>query len=274
MNAVTTIAAREVRDAVRSRWLMVYAVAFAGLALAISYLGERNLGSIGFENFSRTTASLLNLCLLLAPLVSLTLGGGSIAGDRENGRLAYLLAQPIERWELLMGRFAGLVLAVGISTILGFGIAGVVISFFATSLDVSTYALLVGLVLGLVAIMTGLGLLASVVAGSRVQALGIALLVWFFVVIVFDLILIGMVSAADVEGRTLLFALMLNPVEIVRVLAIIHLEPDLQVLGPFGSYLLETTGTTGATAVLSGALAVWLVTPVAIAAWVFNDRRA
>jgi hypothetical protein len=67
---------------------------------------------------------------------------------------------------------------------------------------------------------------------------------------------------------------LLNPIEIVRVLAIMHLEPDLTVLGPFGSYLMEELGKGTATAVLLAALAVWVVAPVAIAVWAFNDRRA
>ncbi len=273
MNAVWTIAEKEVRDAVRSRWLLTYGAAFAVLALGLSYLGERNLGSLGFENFSRTTASLINLCLLLAPLIALSLGAGSIAGEKERGNLTYLLAQPLERWELLLGKFAGLFLSISIATIAGFGVAGLVIAFYATSLDVTTYLLLVGLVLSLVAAMTGLGMIASVVSTSRVQALGIALMVWFIAVLFFDLILIGLVSSASLEGRTLLFGVLLNPVEIVRVLAIINLEPDLEVLGPFGTYLLEEFGTGTATAILVSALAVWIVAPVAAATWLFNDRR-
>lgn len=273
MNAVWTIAGKEVHDAVRSRWLILYGIAFAALALAISYLGQQNLGSLGFENFSRTTAGLINLCLLLAPLIALSLGAGSIAGERERGNLTYLLAQPLERWELLLGKYGGLVLSIGAATIAGFGIAGIVIALFASTMEVSTYLLLLGLMLALVAVMTGIGILASVVAGSRVQALGIALLVWFGAVLLFDLVLIGMVSNASLEGRGLLFGVMLNPVEIVRVLAIMHLEPDLEVLGPFGSYLLESLGVTAATLVLAGALAVWLAGPVALAVWLFNDRR-
>jgi hypothetical protein len=57
------------------------------------------------------------------------------------------------------------------------------------------------------------------------------------------------------------------------VLAIINLEPDLEVLGPFGSYLLEQFGTTGATAILTGALALWVIGPVAAATYLFADRR-
>ena len=274
MSAVWTIAGKEVRDAIRSRWLLLYGITFAVLALGVSYLGERNLGSLGFENFSRTTASLINLCLLLVPLIALSLGAGSIAGEQERGTLPYLLAQPLERWELLAGKFAGLVLSISTATIAGFGLAGVFIALYASTMDVSTYLLLLGLMLALVAVMTGVGMVASVVASSRAQALSVALLFWFVAVLLFDLVLIGLISGASLGGRGLLAGLLLNPIEIVRVLAIMHLEPDLTVLGPFGSYLMEELGKGVATAVLLVALAVWVVAPVGIAVWIFSDRRA
>ncbi|HET8944624.1 MAG TPA: ABC transporter permease subunit [Dehalococcoidia bacterium] len=273
MNAVGAIMKKEVRDAVSSRWLLLYAAAFAVLALGLSYLGQRNLGSVGFENFSRTTASILNLCLLLAPLIALSLGAGTIAGERDRGNLTYLLSQPLSRWELLVGKYAGLVTAISVATIAGFGLAGVVIASFAHSMDVTTYVLLLVLVVALVAVMTGLGVIASVVSSNRVQALGIAMLVWFFAVLFFDLVLIGTVSSTSLGGTGLLAVVMLNPVEIVRILAIIHLEPDLQVLGPFGSYVLETLGTTGATALLSAALAAWVIAPVGAAVVLFHSAR-
>src|SRR3990172_690554 len=124
MNAVIAIARKEVRDAVAGRWLILYAAVFAVLALGLSYLGQRNLGGLGFENFSRTTASLLNLCLLLAPLVALSLGAGSIAAERDRGPLTYLLSQPISRLDLLLGKFTGLASPIPLPTIAGFGVAG------------------------------------------------------------------------------------------------------------------------------------------------------
>lgn len=274
MNAIWTIAGKELRDAVRSKWLLLYAVTFAALALGLSYLGERNLGSVGFDNFSRTTASIINLCLLLVPLIALTLGAGSIAGDHERGTLPYLLAQPLSRWELLLGKYAGLVLSIGAATLGGFGLAGVFIAIYASTMDVSTYLFLLGLMLVLVAVMTGIGLVASVVSTSRAQAMSAALLIWFVAVLFFDLVLIGLLSETSLGGRGLLGGLLLNPIEIVRVLAIMHLEPDLTVLGPFGSYVMEEMGKTTATVVLAAALAVWVVTPIGIATWVFNDRTA
>lgn len=273
MNAAATMARKELRDAVRSSWLLLYAALFTMLALALSYLGARNLGSVGFENFSRTTASLLNLCLLLAPLAALSLGAGAIAGERDRGSLTYLLSQPLDRWEIIAGKFVGLAASIALATVLGFAVAGVVIAFYASSLDVGTYLLLVALIVALVCVMTGLGLIASVVSATRVQALGIGLLVWFVSVFVFDLLLIATVSSTSLGGGGLLLALLANPAEIVRVLAIIQLEPDLQILGPFGSYLLERTGRAGATAILGAALAAWVVVPVAAAAWLFEMRE-
>ena len=274
MSEVLSITRKEVRDALASRWLLLYAILFAVLALSISYIGQRNIGSVGFDNFSRTTAGLLNLCLIMAPLVAVSLGAGAIAGERERGTLTYLLAQPVSRFDVLLGKFAGLVAAVGLATVAGFGVAGIVIALFAHSMDAGTYVMLMLLVVALVAVMTGIGLLASVASSTRAQALAIGLLVWFAAVLLFDLVLIGLVTSSSLGGASLLVLLLLNPVEIVRVLAIINLEPDLQVLGPFGSYILEELGTTGATAVLLGSLAAWAVVPFAAAAWLFNRSDA
>jgi len=273
MSAVLIVGRKEIRDALSSWWLPAYGGLLALLALALSYLGQRNLGTLGFENFSRTTASLLNLCLLLAPIIALTVGAGAIAGERERGTLTYLLSQPIERWELLLGKFAGLVASIALATVAGFGVAGVAIALYGSAMEVGTYLLFVALVVALVAVMTGLGLLASVISPTRVQALGLALLVWFAAVFFFDLVLIGLVSSTSLGGGGLFVALLANPVEIVRVLAIIHLEPDLEILGPFGAFVLEEVGTAGATAILVTALLAWMSAPLAAAIMLF-DRDA
>lgn len=272
MSAVWTVMRKELRDALSNWWLLLYAGLFSVLALGLSYLGQRNLGSLGFENFSRTTASLLNLCLLLAPLIALSLGAGAIAGERDRGTLAYLLSQPLSRTELLLGKFAGLLLSISLATVSGFGLAGIVIALNGSAMDVRTYLLFLGLVLALIAVMTGLGLLASVIARTRVQALGLGLLVWVVAVLFFDLVLIGGVAAASLSGQGLLLALLANPVEVVRVLAIVQMEPDLAVLGPFGSFLLEEYGVAKATAILSVALVGWTAGPVALATWLFAQE--
>jgi Cu-processing system permease protein len=272
MSVAVSIARKELRDASRSGWLIGYAALFCLLALGLSYLGQRNLGDVGFENFSRTTASLINLCLLLTPLVALTVGAGAISGMRERGSLDYMLSQPIERWELLAGKFAGLFGAIALATAGGFGVAGILIAASAPGVDAALYLLLFVLVLGLTAVMLATGMTASVVASGRAQALGMAVMVWFLLVLFFDLVLIGLVSSTNLGPGAMLASMLLNPVEITRVLAVVQLEPELEVLGPFGAYVLDSFGRTGATLLLSGALAAWLAAGCGAAVVVFARR--
>ena len=158
MSAITAVMKKEVRDAFSNWWLLLYGGLFTLLALGLSYLGQKNLGSLGFENFSRTTASLLNLCLLLAPLIALSLGAGAIAGARDRGALTYLLSQPLERRELLLGKFAGLFASIGLATTAGFGAAGIVISLSGSAMDAGTYLLFLFLVLALIVIFPEIAL--------------------------------------------------------------------------------------------------------------------
>lgn len=73
-HAVTTIARQELVINIRNRWTIVFAIAFGGLVLAISYFGLVTAGQIGFQGFARTSASLLNLVLYIIPLVALVMG--------------------------------------------------------------------------------------------------------------------------------------------------------------------------------------------------------
>lgn len=121
-------ARREFREAMARRWFLLYTIAFAVLAVAVSFVSLAGVGSYGFAGFGRTTAGVLNLVMLLVPLIALTAGSGAIAGERERGTLLYLLAQPVSRFEILLGKFFGLAAALCCSLFLGFGFsAGILI---------------------------------------------------------------------------------------------------------------------------------------------------
>lgn len=274
MKATLTIARKELKDVLKSDWLLGYTVLFAVLALTISYLGQRNLGGLGFEGFSRTTASLLNLSLLLTPLVGLAAGAGAIAGMRDHGSLSYLLAQPVRPLEVLVGKYMGQVTAIGLATIAGFGMAGIVIAMASPAMSVGFYLLLLGLVIVLSAVMVGIGLLVSVMSRDRGQAIGIVIGVWFFFVLFFDLVLVGMVSSSALGGAALLTALLANPVEVVRLLMVLNLDSEMTVLGPFGAYLMDSFGASGATVLLSVAMLVWLLVPLGVGSVLFRNPNA
>ena len=91
--------------------MLLYTLAFIGLALALSYMSLAGAGISGFAGFGRTAASLINLVLLIIPLMALTVGAQSLAHEAEQGTLAYLLAQPVTRAEVFAGKYLGLAMS-------------------------------------------------------------------------------------------------------------------------------------------------------------------
>ncbi len=92
-NNVITISLKELQDARRNRWYLIYVLVFTGLSLALAWMGMTGLGDYGLAGFGRTAASIINIVLLVGPLMGLTLGAISLAGERERSTLQYLLAQ-------------------------------------------------------------------------------------------------------------------------------------------------------------------------------------
>ena len=64
LREIALVAARELRDALRSRWFVLAAGCFLALSLGLSMLGLAGAQRSGLAGFDRTTASLLNLALL------------------------------------------------------------------------------------------------------------------------------------------------------------------------------------------------------------------
>jgi len=272
MHAVLVMGRYELHEAIRNRWLLAYGALFAVLALGLSLVGLSTIGAVGLEGYGRTTASLINLCLLLVPLVALLLGSTGISGDRESGALELFLAQPIDRSELLVGRFVGSLAAIGLATVTGFGLAGVLVGLATGANGGLQYLAFLGIALALAAVYLAIGIATSVVARSRIKATAVARVIWFISVVFFDLVLIGAGAVAGAGTRLLAALLLLNPVDIARVLALLLLDSSLEMLGPVGGFLVTRFGSGGATGLLIGALAVWTVAPVLVAIAVFDGR--
>jgi Cu-processing system permease protein len=262
----------ELAEALRNRWVVGYGILFAVLALGLSLIGLSSIGGTGLEGYGRTTASLINLCLLLVPLVALMLGTAGLTGDRDSGLLEVMLAQPVKRSELLLGRFAGAWVAVGLSTVLGFGLAGVLIGLATGAGGGLRYLAFLGIALALAAVYLAIGIAISVIAQQRMRALAAALVVWFASVVFFDLMLIGAGALAGAGVKALTAAMLLNPVEVARILALLLLDPSLEVLGPVGGLLVTRFGSGGATGVLVAVLGCWVAAPLVTALVLFEER--
>ncbi len=268
---VVIIAQKELRDAGRNRWFLLYALAFAGLSLALAWMALSGAGSYGLASYGRTSASLINLILLVVPLMGLTLGALSLAGEREKGTLLYLLAQPINQAELLLGKFMGLALALIAALSLGFGLTGILIGLNGGGGGLRTYLVLLLLASLLAIASLSIGYLISALVQRGATAVGLALFLWLLMVFFGDLGLLGTALVMRLDVNQLFTLSLANPLQLFRIAAILDLRQNLEVLGPAGVYAARTYGTT-LLPLLLGLLALWIIVPFSAATFVFKRK--
>lgn len=268
---VLTLIQKELRDAFRNRWFLLYAIAFAALSLALAWFSVSGAGSYGVAGFGRTTAGLINLILLIVPLMGLTLGAMSLAGERERGTLIYLLAQPISSAELLLGKFVGLSLALTAALVIGFGLTGIMMAVVGGGGDFQVYLTLLVLSVLLAIATLSVGFLISAAVKKAATAVGLALFLWLILVYFGDLGLMGTAVVMQIRVEQLLALALINPLQVFKLAAVFDLRDNLEVLGPAGIYAFRTYG--GALwPMLVGLLLIWVVAPFVLATQVFKKR--
>jgi Cu-processing system permease protein len=263
-STVTTLAQRELSDALRNRWFVAYSVAFVALSVALAMLVINSAGYGGVSGFGRTSAALINLVLFLAPLMGLTLGAQALSAEREQGTMSYILAQPVSLFEVFIAKFIGLAIAIGAAIISGFALATLTMSFMGSGGGAGAFLPLTGLTVLLAWASLAIGYLISSFSRRTISALGVAIVVWLVLVLIGDLGLMGTAVILKLSPGALLASTLINPLESYRIAAIDLLRDSMELLGPAGLVAQDTFGGWS-TAVLTGIMLAWLVVPLAIA---------
>ncbi len=265
------VAGAEYRSALASRLVQGFGAVFALLAVAIAVAGLAASGQLLVQGFTRTAVSLLSLALYLLPLVGLVLGAHAFGV--EDGGTELLLAQPIGRGSVLLGRTAGLAAALTLVAVLGFGLAGAVVLLGAGVAGAAGYLLVAGgsTVVGLAGL--ALGVLLGVRARRRLTAVAMAMVAWVVLALLFDFAAIALLQfTGDGQPGPLLIALLAaNPIDGMRAIGLVSLGADV-LLGPTGAALSKLMGPSGGATLVAAALAAWCVVPLALAARVFSRR--
>lgn len=261
-NAIFNIARLELTINIRNRWTLIFALVFAALVVAIAYFGLVTAGTVGFQGFLRTSASLLNLVLYLVPLVALVMGTMSFTSEKSAGDLLY--AQPVTRIEILIGKLGGLFASLLASTLIGFGLGGLIIAVKAGTEGVVRYPLFVFLSLLLGLIFLALSALVAAWSQRKAKAFGITLFLWFFFVLFYDLLVIGgtFLLQERIANRFIFISLAGNPVDMVRVASLIVLNGK-PIFGPAGAALVRFLGGDRVSLMaLALGLLSWVVFPI------------
>jgi Cu-processing system permease protein len=265
IDIITVIARQEFLIATRARWIAVFSAVFSVLALAIAYFGTATAGVAGVQGFERTTASLLNLVLYLVPLLGLMLGTLALSRDRAGNEL--LFSQPVRRQDVLYGRVIGTFCGAAVAMLVGFGVAGIVVLWEIGAEGFSRFGGVVVLSLALAAVFVSLGALAGVICTSRTRAFGLALCLWFFFVLFYDLLIIGLTFLLRERTANLMIFLSLfgNPVDLVRISTVLSIG-DPSIFGAAGAVLLRFLGGPALSQVALGfGIAAWFVAPMWVA---------
>jgi Cu-processing system permease protein len=265
VRAISDIARQELVINIRNKWMLTFAGVFCILVVSISYLGLATEGFSGMQSFTRTSASMLNLVLYVVPLVALTMGTLSFTGDK--GSTELLFSQPLTRSEVLLGKLAGVFFSISLSMLAGFTLAGVVVVAAHGEEGLSRYVVFVVLSLALSLVFLSIAVLASTISRRKSRAFGLALFLWFFFVLFYDLLAMG--GAVFLEGqaanRYLFLSLFGNPVDMVRVSSLIVLD-NATIFGAAGAAMLRFLGgQTISLFLLGSGLIAWIVVPLVIA---------
>ncbi len=260
---VLLVARQELLLAARSRWTQIFAAVFAVLALGVSASGYILSGGRGFQDFARTSASLVQLVVLLVPLASLLMGVLALAPERATAEL--LFSQPISRRAILAGKLLGLFAALAAAQLVGFGLAGLVVFSSTGEEGGGGYAILIlgSLLLTAAFLAIAAAIAAAAIGRKRTRALALALVVWFLAVILVDLVALGAASLlrSTAASRLLIVSVLLNPASAVRVGALLGIEGT----AAFGSaslaFLRFTGGVASAAALLGASVLAWVVLP-------------
>lgn len=255
----------------RSKWLISFGLLFALLAIFISYFG--NSGDSGYLGFNRMTASLLNLNLLLIPLISLLVGSLFLSGEKEDRGLMLMLTYPVQIYSVIIGKYLGLF--VSLWSVVTFGYGAALLVMYGAAVDVSLLVILKFYLFSLLlaAIFLAISMLVGLLAKTRFQALGTSLIVWAFMVLFYEFLIMGisLIIEKQLVLSMLSFSIFINPVELIRVWSILSLD-GAAIFGPsLYDLTIWASGWQGQLLFIVSSL-LWLVVPLLASSFVLKRR--
>lgn len=275
MRNIALIAAKEIQESLRNRWVLAMTALLAALALSLTFLGSAPTGTVGARALDVVIVSLSSLTIFLVPLVALLISHDAIVGEAERGTMLLLLSYPVSRGQVLLGKFVGHIAILAFATVLGYGTAAVTLAATGAAIDAESWAAFAGMIgtsILLGAVFIAIGYLISVLVRERATAAGVAIGVWLLFVVVFDMALLGVLvvdQGRTISSGTLSALLLLNPTDVYRLL---NLAGATNVSAFSGMSGLAETIALGPAKLLC-ALAVWTLIPLAAAAMIFQRRE-
>jgi len=246
MRVVLKIAGFALKDLLRNRWSIAYALFF----LVVT------------EGLLRMVAEPSKVMLSLVPLVCIIFGTMYFYDSREFFKL--LLAQPIRRSSVYMGVWMGV--CASLCTGLGVGILlPTVMRGFAGGLPLSNALLLLWTGWCLTLAFVGLAFLVAVILDDKGRGVALAIFCWLFLAVLYDGIVLfsaNLLSGYPLE-RPMLGAALLNPIDLARIFMLIRIDIS-ALMGYTGAVFERFFGGNLGLVVAAFSLILWTVWPAVL----------
>ena len=124
------VARKEYMEHVRNYWILTASAIFLALMLVASGMASVvvTLGAdVSLSSIEDTIGTMRFVAGVILPILALMLGYATIAGERESGSLALVVAQPLTRMQVLAGKYVGLWGVVATALVAGVGLGGLIV---------------------------------------------------------------------------------------------------------------------------------------------------
>lgn len=259
MRTIAKIIRYELRDVLRSRSLIAYALFFLLITEALLRFGDG----------ARAVVSLMNIVLLLIPLVAIVFGTMYLYHAREFTEL--LLAQPVRRAQLFAGQFLGLAMPLAAAFLLGLGVP--VLLRVRELESGGTFLVVAACGVVLTSIFVAFATLIAARIDDRLKGVGTAIGLWLGLTVLYDgLVMIALTVFADYPlERPALAAMLANPIDLARLMILLRLDIS-ALMGYTGAVFERFFGSAGGAMLASLALVMWTGVPLLLGARRFQRK--
>jgi Cu-processing system permease protein len=249
----------QLKDALRNRWLLVYALVIWGITDLLLRFG----GSDG-----QVLISLSNVLILFVPLIAVIQSAMYVYGNREYIEL--MLTQPVSRTQIWLSLWIGFslpfVLVLFVAILLPF-------AYLLTSWATFAQVVLVAVTASLLsAIFSAVAFWLAFKIDDRTKGLAMVLGLWIVMAIIYDgliLILLQMFADYPIEGF-LLAITVFNPIDLGRISMLLQMNTS-AMMGYTGALFKQWMGAGGIFYAL-GLLIVWLTVPLTFSLRTFKNK--
>jgi Cu-processing system permease protein len=244
-------------DILRSRMMIIYTLFLLVLSIGFNFFSADS---------SKAAVSLLNVILLVIPLVSVILSSIHFYNSKEFIKL--LMTQPLPRKSIFLAEFIGMGTALSAAFI-----AGIAFPVLMKGINIlNIYMITSGIMLTF--IFTAIALLTSVMFNDKAKGIGLSLLCWFFMSVLFDgiLLMIYYLLRDFPLDKAVIILTALNPVDITRILVLMQMDIS-ALMGYSGAVYKNLLGSWTGTAAAFILLACWIYFPLMLSLRKFRKKN-